>query len=201
MALIDYKNKHIGEKCIIFGLGPSLNLIDNVNLDGIVTIGVNNVQQKRDTDYFVVIDPIKAFPQYKKDAVIENTGVLFTTFEEWFKLRKDKVNERILLRDAGGKNLKRNIDMNVLNRSCTSPFVATVLAIYMGFEHIGIIGVDITSPDHFNVKDGRHVLANRLLKIDQHFGEVNAYHKIYNLSPESGLQSMEKLPLSSFLEL
>ena len=201
MALIDYKNRHTGEKCIIFGLGPSLNLIDNVNLDGIVTIGVNNVQQKCNTDYLVVIDPIKAFPDYKKSAVIENTGVLFTNFDEWFKLRKDKVNERIMLGDAGGKNLMKNISNNILNRSCTSPFVATALAIYMGFEHIGIIGVDITAPDHFNVKDGRHILANRLLKIDQHFGELNSYHKLYNMSPESGLKSLEKLPLTSFLEM
>ena len=195
MQLSDYKDLHKGEKCLVLGLGSSLNDINELPA-GITTIGVNNIQQKFDTDYLVTLDNIQKFDNERKQAIINNKGVLFTQLGEWSSVRSNVVTFE--LGNYGGIRFMENISAGKFNYSYTSPFVACVLAIYMGFDEIGMIGVDFTD-NHFNKKDGKHNLVGRLNQIDKHFAELNSYHKIYNLSSISQLRSLDRCELSSFV--
>lgn len=195
MQLTDFKDIHKGGKCLVLGLGSSLNDIESIP-GGVWTIGVNNIQQKFDTDYLVTLDSIQKFDEERKQAIINNKGILFTQLGEWKKVRDNVVEFK--LGNYGGMNLGRNLEEGKLNYSFTSPFVACVLAIYMGFEEIGLLGVDFTD-NHFNKKDGKHNLVGRLSQIDKHFEEINRFHKIYNLSSVSLLRSLDSMELSSFI--
>lgn len=195
MQLSDYKDIHKGEKCLVLGLGSSLNDLNELPA-GITTIGVNNIQQKFDTDYLVTLDNIQKFDAERKQAIINNKGILFTQLGEWNSVRNNVVEFK--LGNYGGINFEENLASDKLNYSYTSPFVACVLAIYMGFDEIGMLGVDFTD-NHFNKKDGKHNLVSRLSQIDKHFAEINRYHKIYNLSSISQLKSLDRCELSAFI--
>ena len=187
--MLEYKDLHKGKSAIIFGLGPSTDKI-LVNVpDDVIKIGVNDIKAKGTVDYFVCVDKPTAFNAERLSNITSNIFPMFTQLNEWQAYRKNNVYFNLGM--VGGKDIERMMAMDKLNYSRTSPFVACCLAIYMGCDKIGLVGVDLTD----------HHLSNQVKEIDEHFRQLNSYHKIYNLSEESALTSLEKVSLDDFLNL
>ena len=84
-----------------------------------------------------------------------------------------------------------------------SPYVAIGLAVLMGANQIGLIGVDFTD-NHFFAKTGSHPLARKIFKIDNEYKKLSDALKItgielVNLSPTSLLKSLKKVAIDDFL--
>ena len=187
--MLRYKDLHKGKTAIIFGLGPSTDKII-VNLpDDVIKIGVNDIKSKGTVDYFVCVDKPTAFNKERLLNITSNIFPMFTQLDEWQAYRKNNVYFNLGL--VGGENIDKMLSMGKLNYSRTSPFVACCLAIYMGCDKIGLVGVDLND----------HHLHNRVKEIDEHFRQLNDYHKIYNLSEESALESLEKISIDEFNKL
>ena len=187
--MLEYKDLHKGKTAIIFGLGPSTDKIIGNIPDDVIKIGVNDIKSKGIVDYFVCVDKPTAFTKERLSNITSNIFPMFTQLNEWQAYRKNNVYFNLGL--VGGENIDKMLLMGKLNYSRTSPFVACCLAIYMGCDKIGLAGVDLTD----------HHLHNRVREIDGHFRQLNDYHKIYNLSEESALESLEKCGLEFFLNL
>lgn len=184
-----YSGTMVGRKAIVYGLGPST---DNVAVragKNIIRIGVNDIGSRMDVDYLVCVDYPKAFTKERLKYIVANPVPMFTHINEWDGLRGNNIMFGLGL--VGGRDIERMMSLGKLNYSRTSPFIACVLAAYMGFEHIGLAGVDLT----------QHHLKSRLSEINEHFRQLNDYHKIYNLSQESAISSLEKISVEEFNQL
>jgi spore maturation protein CgeB/predicted O-methyltransferase YrrM len=104
-----------------------------------------------------------------------------------------------------GKYGGTDIRADALPYTQNSPYVAVCLAAYMGARRIGLIGVDFTD-DHFFARTGTHPLARRLSEIDAQYGRLAAALgergvELVNLSAESRLTSLRKVPVQEFCEV
>ena len=185
-TISEYRGTMAGRKAIIYGLGPSTDYVAVRADKNIVGIGVNDIGSRMNVDYLVCVDYPKAFTSERLKYIVGNPVPMFTHINEWYGLRGNNIMFGLGL--VGGRDIERMMGLGKLNYSRTSPFVACVLAAYMGFEHIGLAGVDLT----------QHHLKSKLSEIDRHFAELNMYHKIYNLSPESAISSLEKISVEEF---
>lgn len=184
-----YRGTMVGKKAIVYGLGPSTDYVAVRADNNIVSIGVNDIGSRMNVDYLVCVDYPKAFTKERLKYIVGNPVPMFTHIQEWDGLRVGNIMFGLGM--VGGRDIERMMALGKLNYSRTSPFVACVLAAYMGFEHIGLAGVDLT----------QHHLKSRLVEIDRHFAELNMYHRIYNLSEESALKSLEKISVDKFNKL
>ena len=184
-----YRGTMTGRKVIVYGLGPSTDYVAVRSDDNIVKIGVNDIGARMNVDYLVCVDYPKAFTSERLKYIVGNPVPMFTHIKEWDGLRVNNIMFGLGM--VGGRDIERMMALGKLNYSRTSPFVACVLATYMGFEHIGLAGVDLT----------QHHLKSRLSEIDEHFRQLNEYHKIYNLSQESAISSLEKISVEEFNQL
>lgn len=117
-------------------------------------------------------------------------------------------HERQVLFNVGGTGtdqLQYRGGNSFVNHSITSPYIAVILAFYLGAKNIGLLGVDFTD-NHFNSKDGKHNLYNRLNVIDNDFSHLRERLSDYgcelvNLSPDSLLKSLPKVDIKEWTRL
>lgn len=190
MKLEDYKNIHPGSFVAVCGLGESLNYF---NPQGLITIGCNDIGRKFTPTYLLNVNNKK---QYKGDRFQYIEG---TQAKALFTHRPNEQGEckvPIVKFELGKQGGMEFSDGKFGHYFCT-PYMAVLLAAYMGATMIGLIGVDLTD-NHFWVKDGRHSLAGLLPKLDEQFGKLSdCLFKfgidLVNLSPISALTTLRRI--------
>jgi hypothetical protein len=145
MRLLDYKNRHKGQRCFVMGNGPSLAQMDLSSLDREFSFGTNRI--------YLLFDQIPFAPSYY---VSVNELVLQQFFEEIATLPMPKFlnwNQReYFSRDASinflrlGLGIRDRFDGDRIEGKISSggtvTFVALQLAFWMGFSEVILIGVD-----------------------------------------------------------
>jgi len=197
-TLSSFKDIHKGETIIVCGCGESLN--DFEHPEQFITIGVNDVSRRFHPDYLVVLNPRNQFAG-DRFSYIENSRAkyLFT------QLDLGHVQSEVVRFRLGKKSGTDFSDPNVLHYTQNSPYVAICLAVHMGASRIGIIGVDFTD-NHFFKKTGRHVLSNRLTRMDAEYKNLEAALSkqgvaVINLSSQSRLTAFKKGNIGSLKKM
>jgi hypothetical protein len=199
----DFIDIHKGESIVVCGCGTSVAQFKDYS-DKFVTIGVNDIGRLFDPDYLVVLNDIESFSGDRFFYVKENNAhYVFThiknlAINEPEKLVKLKLG-RFRALDLNNKYKSGHI----IDYSTNSPYVACVLAYYMGAKNIGLIGVDFTE-NHFFAETGNHSLSARLPKIVEEYKMLSdALHSngvgLYNLSPTSKI-GLTKISIDEFRE-
>ena len=140
-----YRDRHVGENCIIIGNGPSLNNMDLSLLKGCNTIGMNKIhllfdKTFLDLSYHVSVNDHvleqcqDVFWALECDSFISYEGASGGFVSKLF----DDFNYLLV-----GGELRFNEDISYpISAGSTVTFVAMQLAYYMGFRNVYLIGVD-----------------------------------------------------------
>lgn len=204
MVLSEYieKYKVNGGRCLVLGLAPSLNEYLSLNDHRLFEIGVNNIKSVYTPDAVLVCDPASSF---KGKSMDYGETPFFTPHpEQWPQC------SNIISYSFGGYNLLNfdlNLGRNMINTGHTSVYCALILASYLGYDKIGLLGVDITSPGHiYDTEDKKpHELSLILGKVNKEFSELYAALlqkgiKIYNLSDISAVTAFPKIKIKDFID-
>jgi len=202
------------KKCIVSGTGISANLLKTININDYFIIGVNDINKLNiHIDILLLVDKKEIFLTDKKftkeynisrvlDIEKTNCTYVVLTDNKW----NFDDNKKYLFTLKENINKKKHIDIyeDALDYGYDSPTVACILAITLGFKNIGIIGVDFTD-NHFFATDGEHPLVrnNYLPKINSCYNIINEYCKnndikLYNLSQDSKIDTIDKINLINF---
>ena len=140
--LRDFHNIHKGKTAIVCGLGPSLKDLRDKDKKRNITIGVNDIGRHFTPDYLVCLEIPNSLGEDREKYVIDSEAKhVFSQFD--IELTKSQ-----LVKVELGNNGNPDLDnLDTLDHSNNSPYVAICLAALMGFNKIGVIGVDITD-DH-----------------------------------------------------
>jgi glycosyl transferase family 2/glycosyl transferase family 1 len=195
-AFAAFRDAHRGSNMVVCGCGESLTLLQQP--DRFLTIGVNDVGRHFTPDYLVVVNPRSQFSTERfRHIETSQAKALFTQLPDLPVPHPNVV--RFRLGAYGGTDLSGR---DVLHYTQNSPYVAVCLALHMGAQRIGLIGVDFTDR-HFFGRTGPHALGNRLDQIDREYGRLAAACRVQgvelaNLSPHSRLSALPRMPLESF---
>ena len=167
----------------------------------VTTIGVNDIDALFTPEYLCIVDPPLAFSDERRKTVENSKSkYLFTPRPLWSHEKQVIFN----IGGTGTDQLQCRGGNSFVNHSITSPYIAVILAFYLGATNIGLLGVDFTD-NHFNSNDGKHNLYNRLHVIDNDFSHLRERLKdfgcgLVNLSPESLLKSLPKCDIGKWLK-
>ena len=199
---IDFiKNTQDG-KCVVMGCGPSvLNL--QPYLGQCFTIGVNDIGDFCDPDMLVILDEPHAFTPTRQETIIHTRPKMLASQVQYWNTHITAPHDFFHL-EFGSRGIGKfddDISRNKIPIANTSTYVGVVLAYYMGFRKIGMIGVDFTK-DHYNNADGVHKLNSRIKDVNDSY--INIYNKLkekgvefWNLSKES-IIDVPKMDLKEF---
>jgi len=194
MEYKSFKNKHEGERVIVSGLGQSaVELTDPQNY---FTIGVNDIGRLYQPSYLVVLNDRQTFLAERWEYI--KTSRCPTIFTHIKHLAVDESRKCLL---KLGRHGMCELDKEQVDYTSNSPYVACMIAAYMGFKRIGLIGVDFTN-HHFFRKSGEHSLARKVNTINKEYENMHRIFKgrgisFYNLSEESKI-TIPKLRLADF---
>jgi len=166
-----YRNRHLGEKCIIMGCGPSLNSVPPEVLDRFITFGVNRAYRKTAPDYMVLIDSGPSFLKEMRMFAAERSIPFFLSWT-WGNLDQSRIrmrNEIVMpfvrfpvdyTTSEDGVRYRSwlaqlysdpdRLELGVTSNANVIPEAAIPLALYMGFERIYLAGVDMKSTPHLS---------------------------------------------------
>jgi len=189
--LVPFRNRHIGERCVIIGNGPSLNLLDLTRLRNENTIGVNGIFYAETLDfpltYYVVEDT----------SVMEENLDSITSFAAGHKFFPALYREMYHNALAGGVVGEENVIYFTMNRGfyakgspnyCVPRFstdasqrlycgqsVTTInlqLAYYMGFSEVYLIGMDFS----YTIPESAEIDEDLITSTED---DPNHFHKDY----------------------
>ena len=207
-SIKSYRYKHKGERCIILGNGPSLDMVDLSNI-GCPTIGTNASWMVHESTYHCATDDWQ-FENYSAHRNINSWTNLFTANVDYdaFGVPNPKSCVRLTILDHGGEaawsdDLTRGIYL------CTTiMWYALQLAAWMGFVESGLIGFDLCAYG-FNSKFYKHPKTsepffneiadtqNRLMGWARK--RLDGRMKITNLSPISRCDTLEKIRFEQWI--
>jgi hypothetical protein len=205
MKIQSFKDKHIDDIIIVSGCGTSAKDLLNIDRSNFILFGVNDISRLIQPDYLMVVDQPNRFPGIRHKAVTQSGAkYLFTQIDKW---QPEKPTEKVLFKLGVGRGKLRNAeDINTIDYSNNSPWMAILLAYKMGCKNIGMIGVDFT-PNHFYANDGQHTLiqSNRLEEIQSAYKNLykflNSKHvNLYNLSNTSVIKDVPKMNINEFIK-
>ena len=202
-----FHNLHKGERCIILGNGPSLDMVDLERID-CPTIGLNASWLVHDSTYHCATDEWQ-FELYAKHRHINGWPNLFTADVDYGEAPTPKSCVRLNVLDHEGE-AQWSDDLTEGVYICTTiTWYALQLARWMGFDEIGLIGFDLRAatvwtplPHEGNSKFSAHPKAdapffeetadtqNRLMGWARRRLEGQA--RIVNLSPISRCDTLER---------
>lgn len=176
----DFKDKHLGETCIIIGNGPSLNLVPKSFLNSYKTFGQNKIYLMEDftPSYYVLTDPSNIPAEEFK--LIDNLDCpkfirygWFFKNENEFRLTRNKIFQKDFTKE--------------IYEGYSVTFVSLQLAYYMGFSTVLLVGVDhrYTPYDSSKELDPNHFHSR--------------YHGITNWSKSSLEKGAIEIPKSMLL--
>lgn len=140
--LAEFRDRHVGERCVIIGNGPSLNQTPMALLENEFTFGLNRIYLMFEelgfrTTYHVVVN------KYVVEQCVEDfeslRSPLFTT-----RHNRDYLSEgssRYFLDTVNGPHFGRDLTRGVWE-GATVTYVAMQVAYYMGFSKVILVGVD-----------------------------------------------------------
>jgi hypothetical protein len=195
MVYREFKNKHHGQKVIISGCGVSAS--DLKNPEDYFTIGVNDIGRIYQPNYLVVLNDKQSFKPGRWEWIENSKSPFVFTHIKTLGVPDEK---RVVLQLGryGGCDLeKESVDY-----TSNSTYVACIIAAYMGFTKIGIIGMDFT-PDHFFAETGEHSLARKVNVISQEYSALRTAFlrrgiEFVNLSQVSRITSIPKQKIEEF---
>lgn len=114
---------------------------------GEIAIGVNDIGNYFDVDYFICVDRPHKFNDERLNAIIDNPAPLYTHLKEWQTLR-DNVE---LIELSYGRGSIKELDTDRFCHSNNSTYVAIILAYKIGATEIHLYGVDFNN--HKHIKD------------------------------------------------
>jgi tetratricopeptide (TPR) repeat protein len=139
-----FHNKHLGERCVIIGNGPSLNEMDLSFLKDEICFGTNKIflgfeRWNFSPTYYVAVNPhvieqsVDQIRNISCPKFIGNRGVSFF----------DPSDDLIFIKTfpSPEEAFSKSPDVG-LNEGSTVTYVAMQLAYYMGFSEVILIGVD-----------------------------------------------------------
>lgn len=150
--LIKFKDIHKGERCFIIGNGPSLSYgdLDTLYKYNEICFGVNRIYRAFThtiwrPDYYVVVDAMVL--QNSRQQIQSIHGTKF--IRHLYKM--DALMETESVYEFGGLNIKAGqpqFSLDIVDgvyMGNTVVYDAIQIAVYMGFEEIYLLGVDMTS--------------------------------------------------------
>lgn len=165
-----FKDIHANDKIIVAGLGMSTLELKDRHKDYVV-IGVNDIERLLVPNYLVVLNDRQTFLaerwEYIKDP---RCGTVFTHIKH-LAVPEDKKCVIKLGRYGSCDFNKDSVDY-----TSNSPYVACMIAAFMGAKKIGLIGVDFTQ-HHFFKKSGEHSLARKVNTINKEYESMHRAFK------------------------
>ncbi len=147
-----FKDKHLGQRCVIIGNGPSLNKMDLSFLKDEISFGMNRIYLLFDRwdfrpTYYVSVNPLVIEQSADEILKIETTKFLALNGLPYIADPDDIV----FLRSIGRPSFSRD-PRKGLWEGYTVTYVALQLAYFMGFSEVILIGVDhyFTTPGQPN---------------------------------------------------
>ncbi|HDY86898.1 MAG TPA: hypothetical protein ENH82_02145 [bacterium] len=129
-------------KCAIIACGPTAKFFHG----GCDSIGVNDAWKFYRTKYLLVTDPKRNFRnEGRLDYILKCTPEVFYYYYkcgEWKDANNSEVYHAI--------KWQGHLDPNKIYTSMSTPFVATSMAIHLGYEEIIIYGADYYNHKNFN---------------------------------------------------
>jgi len=160
-----YKDAHKGEDCYFFGNGVSLKWFDFKEFSNKITIGASHLPLHRSFNdlnarYLLLTEPFWFYPELitkyvtnsvsqpslskeYRNVIKNNPDTQFFLNLSNFLVIKSK-NISFMFRDIIDPRLPANFITNKISSFDGSLRVAILLAIYMGFDHIYLVGCDYT---------------------------------------------------------
>ena len=140
--LAPFHNKHLGQRCVIIGNGPSLNKMDLSFLKDEICFGMNRIYlgfEKWDflPTYYVSVNPLVL--EQSIDEILNIPAPKFISHHgiPYF----EDPDQAIFLKSLDKPIFSRDPSQG-LWEGYTVTYVALQLAFYMGFSHVILIGVD-----------------------------------------------------------
>lgn len=168
MSLVDYKDKHEGERVFIAGNGPSLEKTPLSLLEGEYSIAMNRIEPLFESSSWRPSHYVQAnlgFKEIRVERILDFNSQGITSFinnngkpKLEGKLENEEICEfvnvdyisgpqpREYLTDAKNKNYESFWSVDITEKVylwATSLYTATQIASYMGFEEIYFIGCDL----------------------------------------------------------
>ncbi len=184
MEYKNFKNKHLGEKVIVCGCGVSAANLKNP--ESYYTIGVNDLGRLFTSNYLVVLNDIKSFKGDRWKYVAESKASHIFTHIKTLAVKED---QKVILQL--GKYGSCDLNKDQVDYTGNSPYVACIIAAYMGFTKIGLLGVDFQR-NHFFGETGEHSLNKKINVINKEYEHLRIAMKtkgieLVNLSPTSNI--------------
>ncbi len=172
--LLQFKDKHKDERCVIIGNGPSLNNMDLSFLKNEICFGLNKIylgfeKWKFTPSYYIAVNElvieqsIKQIQDMPCTKFISNRGIPYLTPQEdiIFIKTNPEANKEFSTEPALG-----------IHEGSTVTYVAMQLAYYMGFRDVILIGVDHHFVNFFDLSiPNKQVLSQGK--------DLNHFHKDY----------------------
>lgn len=224
-GLLEYKNRHNGERCFIVATGPSLRISDLDMLKNEICFSVNTIFKAfEDTDwrptYYTIQDHF-VYNQHKDKIDKISDGVKQKFFSDWL-LEKCSVQGNIFF----PTNVKDNYLLaykkvpgfsddcfDTVYASTTIVYSTMQLAVYMGFKEIYLLGCDcnFSGPQkHFktDINEERDFVKSlndvskyyeRTYNVAKQYTESHNI-KIFNATRGGSLEVFERVNLDELLE-
>ena len=195
--LESFKGIHAGQSAVVCGCGVSAAGFRPS--ESLITIGLSDIGRLFDPTYLMVSNYLSQYPEHRREWILTSKARYIFTTLKYIELTTDNVVFCEPLKFAG-TSFDRS---DALNYSSTSAYAALCLAVHLGANPIGLLGVDFND-HHFFGETGAHPLSNELLNIQAEFATLNSTLRskgvdVYNLSATSRLTAFRNVPLSSFL--
>lgn len=134
--ILDYKDIHVGESCVIIGNGPSLKkyALNKINLP---TFGLNRIYLRYIPTYFVVVQRLVLDQWHRDIARLDTYRFIPERYQDKYEL------DACWIKTKGGRNkrFQKNLRHHMWEGH-TVTYVALQLAYWMGFSRVFMIGVD-----------------------------------------------------------
>jgi uncharacterized Rossmann fold enzyme len=183
------RNIHAGEKCVIIGMGPSLQVIDLDCFKGITTIACNKIYLAFDEtdwrpDYYMVSDVLVA--ENNKEGIDGIEAQKF--FPEWVEKRCsgiENINWVPLIEDNNfvsglAVGFSKDLSQGIEPGGGTVIYDMLQLAYHLGFSDVALVGIDFSFET--NQTSGENCEQGEVLVAGE---EVNHFVKNYRTPGET----------------
>ena len=193
IELKNFRNLFKKQPCIVCGTGLSLKEFIPYHKT-IHTIGVNDVVKDFTPNWLLTQDNLPPNPEHQEkiDRIMNNKSDYTFSYQPYEYPNSQVINYKISW--IGSGSLYKIFNENKLGACMTSVETAISLAIFCGFEYIGVIGWDLIehgATQHIDKID------NDMLKLYEY--AVEHYQLIFNLSKESKVKVIPKINLFDFM--
>lgn len=208
LRITRFRDRHVGQRCIVSGLGNSLlrALVSGWDPQAhkdIITFGVNDVCSYYTPNYVILMDAPGDFAEERREAIKQSRPNRFFIGRSspWVEMMRTKgvPVTTVKLKFYGDElQVGTSAAEPQFPTDNNTPFVAMSIAKYMGFSECGVIGVDYRD-HHLGVHNGTVQRMNRSMEAMKRWWERDG-KKIWMLSDESLITVLPRKSLEDFLD-